>query len=180
MTQYFSFKISPDIELVFPTIETAKPMFEIIDRDREHLGKYLDFVDYTKTVEDEENFIKLKLKGMAEGTDALYFIRYKDEFIGCIELHFIDQKAKKAEIGYWLCSDFVGRGIMTQSVTAFCDIAYARMGLNKITLLADVENKPSNQVAIKSGFTFVGMDPEDLHIRGELRDLNRYVKLKEK
>lgn len=39
-------------------LELAQQMFEYVDKDRERLRKFLPWVDHTKTVEDEENYIK--------------------------------------------------------------------------------------------------------------------------
>lgn len=178
MTHYFKLSVSDCVSLVQPTIQMAEPVFNLLDSDREHIGKFLDFIPLTNKVEDEENYLKMKLTGVANGTDALYLIYYQDELAGTIDLHFIDQTHKKAEIGYWIHSSFINKGITSLAVNKICQIAFDNFNLNKLTIIADVENIASNKVAQKAGFSFVATDKEDIIMNGQYRDMNRYILLR--
>ncbi|CAD0140746.1 protein of unknown function [Streptococcus thermophilus] len=50
---------------------------------------------------------------------------------------------------YW------GRGIITETVTCLSDLALTAMGMERIILIAHLENKASIRVAEKSGFKLV-------------------------
>ncbi|MEG0550370.1 MAG: GNAT family protein [Vagococcus sp.] len=178
MTYYFTLPVTKDIAFVQPRLELAAVVFQLIDSDRKHLEEFLDFVEITKEIKDEEIYLKMKLTGEANGTDRLFFISYQGELVGTIDLHFIDHKNKKADIGYWIHSDFIKKGIMTASVHKICDIAFEDLDLNKLTIIADSKNIASNGVAKKCGFTFVATDKEESMLYGELRDTNRYALLK--
>lgn len=178
MTHHFTLPVTDDIYFVQPTLEMAEEIFRIIDSDRQHIGEFLDFVELTKDVKDEENYLKMKLTSEANGTDKLFLIFYQKELAGTIDLHFIDHKNKKAEIGYWIRSTFSKKGIASTSVRKVCDIAFDDLNLNKLTIVADTENIASNAVAKKCGFTFVATDKDDLLLREEWRDSNRYALLK--
>ena len=54
----FKHIVDNDIELRLVDIHHAGEMFKSIDSNREHLGKYLPWVDSTETVEDTISFIK--------------------------------------------------------------------------------------------------------------------------
>ncbi|MDR0726752.1 MAG: hypothetical protein LBF37_01680 [Rickettsiales bacterium] len=69
-----------DIELVKlnPTFENATKLFELVDKNRDFLGKWLQWVDYVKTPEDEFT----KVKSVSETDSPEYFILYKGELAG--------------------------------------------------------------------------------------------------
>ena len=178
MKHYFHLPIDSKLSLVQPTVDMASTLFDLVDSDREHIRQFLDFVDVTKEPTDEIKYINMKLSGQVKGTDRLFLISYEDKLVGSIDLHFIDSRNKKAEIGYWIHSSQEKKGITTKSVKKVCQIAFEEMGLNKLTIVADTENIGSNAVAIKSGFSLVGTDKEDIIMYGDLRDMNKYSLLK--
>lgn len=178
MKHYLSLPVNDDITFVQPTIQVAKELFQLIDSDRTHLEEFLDFVKMTASIADEEDFLKMKIIGEANGTDRLFLIYYQNQLAGTIDLHFIDSKNKHAEIGYWIHSSFGKKGVVTASVNKITQIAFEELGLNKISIIAIVENIASNKVAEKSGYNFVATLKEEQFLYGEFRDINRYALLK--
>ena len=178
MKHYFHLPIDSKLSLVQPTIEMAKPLFDLVDSDREHIRQFLDFVDVTKGPDDEIKYIHMKLTGYVKGTDRLFLMSYEGKLVGSIDLHFIDSRNKKAEIGYWIHSSQAKKGLTTKCVQKVCQLAFEEMGLNKLTIVADTENIGGNAVAIKSGFSLVGTDKEDIIMYDKLRDMNKYSLLK--
>lgn len=176
--QHFSIKVDKDIELVQPEVTYAEALFNVLDHNRAYLREYLSFIDYVTEVEHETQFIKMMLSRQAEGTGRLFLIFINGSLQGTIDLHAISNEHKKAEIGYWISESYSGKGITTKAVRAICDFGFNTLDLNKISLIADTENKGSNKVALKSGFTFVCTDIEDIMHYGTLRDMNRYALLK--
>ncbi|WP_276532878.1 GNAT family N-acetyltransferase [Enterococcus malodoratus] len=96
-----------------------------------------------------------------------------------MDIHTIDKKVGKWEIGYWLHSSYTSRGIISKSVQAICNLAFNEFGLNKLSIFADVENLPSNRVAQKCGFSLTSIEQQDALLYGKLRDMNHYTLLKE-
>lgn len=178
MEMAFKLKIDEQLSLVQPNFSMATEAFEALDKDREHLRKFLDFVDGTKTPEDEKGYIKLKLDGYLRGTDRLFFIAFGDEMVGAIDFHFMNLNDETAEIGYWVNSAHCGKNIATKAVRAVCELGFAEMGLNRLTIVADVTNLPSNRVAEKSGFRKEGTFKQAKKLYGEFTDLNSYALLK--
>lgn len=178
MKNYFTLAIDEQITLIQPMFSMAEKLYELVDQDREHLRRFLDFVDITTKVEDETNYLKMKLTGYVEGTDCLFLIGYEGEIVGSIDIHFINQQANRGEIGYMISSSYTNKGIVTKCVKKVCEIAFEELGLNKLALMADVENLPSNKVAQKAGFSLVGTLKEEILMYEQYRDLNRYELLK--
>ncbi|EOH75818.1 GNAT family N-acetyltransferase [Enterococcus malodoratus] len=175
----FTYKIDDHLSLAFPHLEAAEKLFSLLESDRPHLEAFIDVLAETRTSDDEKNFIKTKLHGYAEGTDYLFFILLDQTLCGCIDIHTIDKKVGKGEIGYWLHSSYTSRGIISKSVQAICNLAFNEFGLNKLSIFANVENLPSNRVAQKCGFSLTSIEQQDALLYGKLRDMNHYTLLKE-
>ncbi|WP_339101781.1 GNAT family protein [Candidatus Enterococcus clewellii] len=176
---YFKMPIEDELYLVYPEIRMAKELFELIDSDREHLRQFLDFVDGVVEYTNQEEYFKMKLEGVAKQTDALFFIAINNKLIGCTDFHGIDLTSQQAEIGYWIHSEYENRGIISKVVKKLCEYAFKNLELNRLTIVADTENIPSNKVALKNGFTFVGTQKEEKLMYGRFRDMNYYYLLKQ-
>lgn len=178
MNHLLTLPISNSISFVQPTMQHSDKLFNLIDSDRKHLEKFLSFVKLTKTSTDTTNFLKSKITGEANGTDRLFLIYFEGKLVGTIDIHFIDEKNKLGEIGYWLHSDYINKGIISTAVNKICDIAFDDLKLNKLSLLADTKNIASNKVAQKCGFTLVGTLKEEQFTNDTFQDMNLYYLLK--
>ncbi|WP_348534622.1 GNAT family N-acetyltransferase [Leuconostoc litchii] len=119
-----------------------------------------------------------KIHGVAQETDSLFSIVKNEQIVGVIDLHFIDMKNKKAEIGYWLHSKYQHQGIMTKAVRKVCEYAFDNLGLNKLSIFADVKNIGSNLVAKHAEFSFVTIHKEYYFHGEQFCDMNEYSLLK--
>ena len=56
----FNLKVAEDLYLAMPMYvdKVTEILFEVLNSDREHIGKYLDFVEKTQTIEDERAFYR--------------------------------------------------------------------------------------------------------------------------
>jgi len=92
--------------------QEVAPIFNIIDAEREYLGKWLPFVEYTLEITDTQNFIEsLEISETKDFTFAIYF---EDKFVGLVGLKDPDYDNKKVEIGYWLSESYQHKGIVTR------------------------------------------------------------------
>lgn len=69
MKDRLTLPVAENIFFVQPTIQMAEELFNLVDSDRKHLGEFLDFVELTKSVEDEADFLKMKITG--EGLELI-------------------------------------------------------------------------------------------------------------
>ena len=165
-----------------PIEETdAQQIFDAVNAQREYLGKWLPFVQYTQTVNDELNFIRYVLSSPEEIREKIFCIYYKDTFVGLISLKFnVNDKAnRKAEIGYWLSGTYQNNGIMTQSVRALIRHAFADLDLNRVQIRCSVDNFPSKNIPKRLGFVFEGTERDsELLADGNFTDSEVYSILK--
>lgn len=67
--------------------------------------------------------------------------------------------ADRVELGYWLGVTHTGCGYATEAATALTHIALSRLGLPRLEIWADAQNRASNAVARRSGYRFEGTQP---------------------
>ncbi|WP_208560486.1 GNAT family N-acetyltransferase [Marinilactibacillus kalidii] len=178
MAQYMGLNVEQNLDLIHPELLMADELFKLVDSDREHLRAFLTFVDSSVDSSTQKDYIKMKMNGAANGTDKLFFIFKDDKIIGCIDLHNMDFTNGKAEIGYWIHSSYAGQNIISKVVKEICTYSFEILKLNKLVIFADVENIPSNKVALKTGFKLVGTKLQDMVLHDQYRDMNEYYLLK--
>ncbi|MDR3126846.1 MAG: GNAT family N-acetyltransferase, partial [Rickettsiales bacterium] len=127
------------------TFENAKRVFDIVDRNREHLGRWLTWVDRIKTAEDEYDGLKC-----VSANEWNYFIFDGERLAGSAGFGDRDEKTKSLEIGYWLDKESTGKGIMTRAVGMLENAAFSA-GWNLIRIRCDALNAASQNVPKRLG-----------------------------
>jgi RimJ/RimL family protein N-acetyltransferase len=77
------------------------------------------------------------------------------EVLGAIARH--QRAGHRAEIGYWLAPGMRGRGIATRALRLISDWSMDVTGLLRLELFTHPENRASQAVAERAGFTFEGV-----------------------
>jgi len=165
-------KADNDIALHKVRIKSAEEIFECINASRDFLREWLPWVDQTKTAKDTEKYLKSVVNARGALKELVFEIRYREKIAGMIGMKDIDLMNNKAEIGYWLGIDAIGKGIMIRSCRALINYAYDDLNLNKIWIRCAVENVRSCNIPKQLGFSFEGVERQ-----GELLN-EKYVDLK--
>lgn len=173
--------VSEHIQLV-PIQETdAEQIFELIDNQREYLGRWLPFVQYTQSVDDERDFIRSVLALPEDIREMIFCINFDGEFVGLIGLKIneLDNVNCKTELGYWLSENYQGKGIVTSSCNALINLAFNQLKYNRVQIKCAVKNEKSKNIPKRLGFTFEGIERDGELLAGEqFTDLEIYSILK--
>jgi ribosomal-protein-serine acetyltransferase len=153
----FSLKVDDEIELALLEERHAETLFELTDRNREHLREWLPWVDASRTVEDSKDFIKGALKQFAENNGFQAAIWYKGELAGEIGYHYLHRPTRRTEIGYWLGKAYTGQGIMTRATRKLVDYAFSELGLNRVEIRCATGNHKSRTIPERLGFIQEGI-----------------------
>lgn len=76
----------------------------------------------------------------------------QDELLGCISLFIRDRAVPFFEIGYWLSTDVMGKGIMTEACKLVTHLASDFFHAKRIEIRTARRNVRSQSVALKCGF----------------------------
>lgn len=171
-------KVDSDTELRQLERSDAVDIFHAIDTQREYLGKWLPFVEFTKELSDSEKFVDMVINAPYDKFEYVFTIRKAGEFAGLIGFRDTDGFKRKTEIGYWLSEKYQKQGIITKSVAKLCDFAFKRLKLNKVIIRCAVGNTASRRIPERLGFDLSGIQPQGEVLTGGIyTDLAVYIKL---
>lgn len=105
----------------------------------------------------------------------VFTLRVGDAFAGLIGFKSADSTTLTIEIGYWLRSEYQGRGLMTAAAEALCRMAFGQMGMENVEIkcAAATCGATGSRCASASGSTASKYAAEQL-ADGEFTDLNVY------
>lgn len=136
------------------------------------------------SLEDSESYVRLTRARFAMRTDLPFHIRLASDgddgpLAGVIALSRMDWNVPRFEIGYWRCSRFRQRGVMTEAVIGLSRMAFDALGANRVELRIEAGNERSWRVAERAGFTLDGvLRRERLSVSGELSDMRVYSRVR--
>ncbi|WP_306418897.1 GNAT family N-acetyltransferase [Arthrobacter sp. GMC3] len=81
---------------------------------------------------------------------------------------------QNAGLGYWVDSQYAGRGLASAAVQTIVATARDDLGLHRIEAGTLLHNIGSQRVLLKAGFEQIGMAPRYLQIAGAWQDHNLY------
>lgn len=150
---YFPIKINKVNSRIFLkqlVVSDSIDIFRLIDRDRNHLSqfgddtsqKYLTFEDVVNSIAHPKNPNRLRF-AMKDREGV---------FMGVVNLTPDSGDPHRGEIGYYIGSEFQGKGFTSESVVLLCDFAFTQLGYNTIDAVVHPENKASQRVLEKVGF----------------------------
>lgn len=166
----FKYQITEDMDLRILELRHAEIVYQLVDENRNYLGKWLPWVDFTRSVEDSKDFIKLELNRFSNNKGFSSGIFYKNQFVGCISIHDINWNHKKTSIGYWIGKQFQGLGLMTTACKYLTEYAFSELMLNRIEINACMENSSSRRVAERLGYKHEGTIRQVEFINGRYYD----------
>lgn len=153
----FTLRVDDEIELGLFEERHAQALFELTDRNREHLREWLPWVDNTRSVEDSKEFIRLSLDGFAGNSGFPVGIWYKGQLAGTIGYHFFAWATHRTEIGYWLGQEFSGKGIMMRATRKLIEYGFGELDLNRIEIRCAPGNLKSRAIPERLGFVQEGV-----------------------
>lgn len=165
MVIVFKYDISENTYLKLLDLNDVEELFALTNRSRDMLREWLLFVDNVKTVKDTERFIRGAMQQYADNNGLQAGIYYEGKLAGVIGYHQINREHNWTSIGYWLGSDFVGKGLVTNSMRAFINYAFDYLKVHRIEVRVAVGNIRSRTIPKILGFNEEGRlrDAEWLH-----------------
>lgn len=169
-----------DIELRTFSLSEENELYKLIDKNRDHIGEWLIWVDKTNSVEDVEKIMQEWLESREKGERIHFGIWYQAKLVGVIAFTSIDKDLKKGSIGYWLDSAYQGKGIVTKSCERLIDYGFKELNLHQVEISCATANSKSKAIPQRLGFTKKGTFKKSEQIRGgKLVDNELYGLLKQ-
>lgn len=141
-------------------------------------------IPFPYTLQDAENWIYFTLNLRASGKQPQSFairLHVTGEVIGGIGLNLKEEKfyRHQAEIGYWVAKKYWNKGIITDAIKTFSNLAFNLYPfLEKLTALVFIHNIGSQKVLEKNGFKEEGLLRKHIRKNDEFYDCKAYGLLK--
>lgn len=144
------------ISIVPVASEHAAMLAALVERNIDHLRAYLPLVAGLAS----PAAAAAHLQGAAERADNGEVLEWhlfsEGALCGAIRVKDIDTDDRKAEIGYFIGSEFAGKGIVSCAVRTVLAYCFASLQLNRMELRCASTNERSIRVAQRLGFTREG------------------------
>ena len=172
----------------FPIIKTKRLLLrQFVESDLERVFKGLSHPDIIKyygvsyqTLEDTKEQMTFFADLEKNETGIWWAVCSADNktFYGAGGLNSLSKEHKKAEIGFWLISEFWGDGIMKEAMPLICNYGFNSLGLHRIEGLVETENKNCKKAMAKLDFQHEGT-MKDCEIKnGAFISLDIFAKVK--
>lgn len=152
----FSLRIDDEVSLELAEEHHAQAIFDLTDRNRDHLAPWMPWVATTTTVADTMGFLTFIRGEYGAGRAFHCNVVYGGAIVGGIGLR-LDRTNRSCELGYWIDEGHTGRGIVTRATRGLTAAAFEQLGMNRVCIRAGVENVRSRAVPERLGFTFEGV-----------------------
>lgn len=155
-------KIS-DLTLRLLKKEDAKELFNVIDRNRGYLRRYLVWVDSCNNWEDELKSIEKFIAQYQNKHSLALALCESKSIIGMVSFIKFDCDKQSAELGYWIDQARIGKGIILHACKTMIEHGFNKLGIESIIIKCAVANARSNKIPQALGFTLVETIREDEH-----------------
>lgn len=153
----YSYQIDENIQVALSQPESARELFNLIQKNREFLSQWLPWVNAVQHEDDTKKYLESELLKFNEGTAVHQTIFYQNQIAGVLGYNLLDKNNKIGYAGYWLGIEFNGLGIMTKSVKNLINIGFQSLGLQKVEIRCAVNNTQSRAIPERLGFANEGI-----------------------
>jgi ribosomal-protein-serine acetyltransferase len=152
----------------------AEKLFALINRNRQHLRRWLPWLDGNMSINDTHAFVRLSQEQYSSKKGFQTVICFKNELAGAIGYHPIDWQNRTVMIGYWLGEDFQGKGIMTEACRVLVNYAFNEFKLNRVEIKCATGNTKSCAIPERLQFIKEGVIKEGEWLYDHFVDLVLY------
>lgn len=163
------------------TLSEAATQFAVVESERARLRQFLPWVDFTKTIDDELEYLKGcidKWNGHQEFNFSIFKIEKSGHiYIGNVGACNISWNHHRVEIGYWISKQYEGCGLMKDAVATLEGELFA-LGFNRIVIKCSTKNFRSATIPLRLGYRLEGILQQEALDLGKYDDTMVFAKLK--
>lgn len=166
------------IQLKARTIDQAQDLYNLIDKNRDHLKLWMPWVEGTKSVEDSKKFLQLMTDEWNEARVfdySIYDIK-TNKLIGSFGLHSINWSTKSCALGYWIDKDYEGKGCILEAVQLGEKLAY-NLGFHRLIITCDRKNERSQKIPRILNYKLESLQIDHSIFKNKYGDNLNFVKL---
>jgi ribosomal-protein-serine acetyltransferase len=151
-------------------------LYSAVLESKDEVGRWMSWCRSDYSVRDAEEWISHCRRNWEAGADREFgiFDKASSEVLGCAGINQFNRINNFANLGYWVRTSHVGRGVASTATLLLAKWAFDELKLSRIEIVAQVDNIASRRVAEKVGCTFEGIARNRILYRGQPRDAALY------
>jgi RimJ/RimL family protein N-acetyltransferase len=140
------------ITLRTPLPEDAQLHCQAVLESLAEAGRWLEWVHDGYGPDESSAFIARAIAAHENGDMyEFHIVDGKGTFLGGCGLNRLDTRFLKSNLGYWVRTSAAGRGVATAATRMLAGFGFEQLGLQRIEIIAAVDNLASQRVAEKAG-----------------------------
>lgn len=147
-------------------------LYEAVRESIAEVSVWLPWCHPEYAIEESREFIASR--ELASQGDEWYsfgiFDQESGRFLGGVGINFINRVHRLANLGYWVRTSAAGHGVATTATRLAARFGFEQLDLQRIEIVAAVDNIASQRVAEKSGAKREGVLRKRLWFRGQSLD----------
>lgn len=155
-------------------LRDVEALYRIITTSRQHLERWLPWVEFVRTVDDERHIVEQWIYDMQMKSAVHLCITVDTRLVGLVSTHQIDWLNQKTSVGYWIGLKDTGNNFTTEAAAILLIYLFETVRLNRVAIQAATGNEPSNRVIKKLGFKWEGVLRENERVKDHFVDHNVY------
>jgi RimJ/RimL family protein N-acetyltransferase len=146
----------------------AELLYEAVRESIAEVSVWLPWCHEGYSIEESRDFIATR--NIRSQGDEWYSFAVLDaasgRFLGGVGINFINRIHQFANLGYWVRTSAAGHGVATRATKLAARFGFEELGLNRIEIVAAVNNLASQRVAERAGAVREGILRKRLSING--------------
>lgn len=155
---------SPRLEFRAPTPDDADFIHPAIVASHAHLKPWMGWAKTLPSLDETKLYVRRALMEWHDRESLDYRLFLDGTFVGNCAVHTIQWHVPSAQLGYWLHSDFQGRGLISEAVERLTQFAWDELDLARLEIRCNARNTASANVALRAGFQ------QEAHLHHSFRD----------
>ena len=147
-------------------------LYEAVRESIAEVSVWLPWCHQDYSIEESREFVTSREIASQGGEWYSFgiFAKERDRFLGGVGINFINRVHQLANLGYWVRTSEAGHGVATTATRLAAKFGFEQIGLQRIEIVAALDNIASQRVAEKSGAKREGVLRRRLFIHGESLD----------
>ncbi len=143
------------VQLIEPSMGRVEEMHILISHFNELHHDFLLWTSRKNSLNNVRENMREAIENFANDSNEYKFLIISLEsqkLLGCISLFIRNPQIPYYEMGYWLATDVLGRGLMTQACILVRNLALSVFKANRLEIRTAGKNIRSAAVALRCGF----------------------------
>jgi ribosomal-protein-serine acetyltransferase len=124
--------VSPGVNLKLLLSEDSDTLFALTEANRSRLREWLPWLDHVRRQADSASFIETAAARHAASEDLMFGFSVEGRLAGVVGTHAIDWSNRKTTLGYWIGSEFEGKGLIVESCAELLQVLFNHLELNRV------------------------------------------------